>query len=90
MAKIGLLTAEALSEHCLTYLAEHPGELAEFMVATGTTPDGLRRAVASGDIMHGLIDYVAQNESLLLAICTSAGIAPESFMRVCAKLNPAG
>ena len=47
----------------------------------------LRKAVGGDMLARGLIDYFAQNESLLLALCANARIAPESFMRVWHRLN---
>jgi len=88
--KPDLLTAAQLAELCLGYLAEHPEQLGEFMVQTGYSPDQLRKAVGGDQLARGLIDYFAQNEPLLLALCANSAIAPESFMRVWVRLNPAG
>jgi hypothetical protein len=79
-----------LADLCLGYLAENPEQLGEFMVQTGTSPDAVRRGAGSDSFGRGLIDYFAQNEPLLLALCANAKIPPDSFMRVWAKLNPAG
>jgi hypothetical protein len=83
------LTPLAIGELCLGHLADDPAQLAEFMSATGYSPAGLRSAVGSDNLARGLIDYFAQNESLMLALCTSSGLRPDDFMRVWAKLNPA-
>jgi hypothetical protein len=88
--KPDLLTPKMLADLCLGYLAENPEQLGEFMVQTGTSPDDVRRAAGSDSFGRGLIDYFAQNEPLLLALCANSAIAPESFMRVWARLNPAG
>jgi hypothetical protein len=90
MAKNSPLTPVELGTHCLGYLAEHPGELHEFMVMTGTSPDALQKAAEGGGLSAGLIDYFASNESLLIAFCSNRGLSPEAFMRVWAQLNPAG
>ncbi|MEO6013648.1 MAG: DUF3572 domain-containing protein [Devosia sp.] len=83
-------TAEELADLCLNHLAENPEQLAEFMGTTGISPDGLRRGVGSQTFARGLVDYVVQNEPLLLAICAANSLKPETVMRVWAKLNPAG
>jgi hypothetical protein len=83
-------TPQTLAEMCLGHLASEPELLADFMGATGYTPAGLRGALGSDQLGRGLIDYFAQNEPLLLALCASNGIGPDDFMRVWAKLNPAG
>jgi hypothetical protein len=38
----------------------------------------------------GLLDYVVQNEPLLLAISEASALKPETIMQVWAKHNPAG
>ena len=84
------LTPKMLADLCLSHLAENPEQLGEFMVQTGTSPDAVRRGAGTDSFGRGLIDYFAQNEPLLLALCANARISPESFMRVWAKLNPSG
>jgi hypothetical protein len=86
----GGLNAESLAELCLGHLAEDPEQLAQFMSITGYSPGGLRAAVGSDQLGRGLIDYFAQNEPLLLALCANNSMRPEDFMRVWARLNPAG
>ncbi|HEY0919417.1 DUF3572 family protein [Devosia sp.] len=82
--------AESLARMCLDLLAEDPGQLAEFMAVAGYTPQSLRAALGSTQLDHGLIDYFAGNEALLLALCANNRLKPEDFMRVWAALNPAG
>jgi len=79
-----------LADACLGYLAEHPEELLAFMQYAGVDPDALRSSVGSPALQRGLIDYFASNEPILLALCANSGISPEQFMRVWARLNPAG
>lgn len=88
--KAAQATAEEIASLCLTHLVQNPEQLADFMSVTGFSPAGLQSAVKNGSVGRGLIDYVVQNEPLLLAICQSASLSPESVMRVWAKLNPAG
>lgn len=83
-------TPERLAELCLGHLAEDPDSLAEFLQATGYSPAGLRAALGGDQLRRGLIDFFAQNESLLLTLCANHGLRPEDFMRVWARLNPAG
>ena len=90
MPKSPALTLEALGELCLDHLAGEPAQLAEFMGIAGYSPASLRSALGSEHLGRGLIDYFAQNEPLLVALCDSNALRPEDFMRVWAKLNPAG
>lgn len=84
------LDPAALADICLGFLAENPEELLGFMQAAGYDPQSLRRSVGSAQFQRGLIEYFAANESILLALCANAAIAPEDFMRVWYKLNPSG
>lgn len=90
MIKSATLTARSLGDLCLHHLAENPAQLAEFMGVTGYSPEGLRNSVGKTGLDRGLIDYFATNESLLLSLCANNGFHPDDFMRVWAKLNPAG
>lgn len=80
----------SVADACLGYLAEAPEELLSFMQFAGLDPAGLRRAVGTPTLQHGLIDYFASNEPILLAFCANSSMSPESFMRLWHKLNPAG
>lgn len=77
----------ALADACLGYLAENPEELLAFMQHAGLDPAALRAAVGSQRLQHGLIDYFAANEAILLALCANGGFSPEHFMRVWHRLN---
>lgn len=84
------LTSRSLGELCLHHLAENPAQLAEFMGVTGYSPNALRQAAGTAGLDHGLIDYFASNEALLLALAANNGFKPDDFMRVWARLNPSG
>ncbi len=84
------LDPRTLGDLCLHHLAENPAQLAEFMGMTGYSPDALRQAVGEPGLDQGLIDYFASNEPLLLALCANNSFRPDDFMRVWARLNPAG
>jgi hypothetical protein len=76
-----------LADACLGYLAENPGELLNFMQQAGLDPQALRAGVGTTRLQHGLIDYFAANEAILLALCANAGWTPETFMRVWHRIN---
>jgi hypothetical protein len=83
-------TLEEIADLCLAHLVENPEQLADFMSITGWSPAALQRAAKDGSLAPGLLDYVVQNEPLLMAVCQSASVSPEAVMRVWARLNPAG
>ena len=79
-----------LSDLCLNHLAQTPEQLADFMGIAGLSPDSLRTALGTKSFALGLLDYVVQNEPLLLEISQAISVKPETIMRVWAKHNPAG
>ena len=83
-------TPEEIADLCLTHLVQNPEQLADFMGIAGFSPDGLRKAIGTKSFALGLLDYVVQNEPLLLAISQQSALQPETIMRVWAKHNPAG
>ena len=76
-----------LADACLGFLSENPEELLNFMQQAGLDPQSLRAALGTQRMQHGLIDYFASNEPILLALCANAGFAPEAFMRVWHRIN---
>ena len=83
-------TLQELADLCLNHLAQNPEQLADFMSIAGFSADRLRAAIGTRSFALGLLDYVVQNEPLLLAIGQQNALQPETIMRVWAKHNPAG
>lgn len=78
---------ENLAEPCFDYLISDPEELGRFMDFAGYDGETLRGSVGSSALWHALIDYFAQSESALVAMCNQAGRTPERFMREWQKIN---
>ena len=57
------------------------------MEQAGLDPQSLRASLGTQRLQHGLIDYFASNEPILLALCANAGMTPDSFMRTWHRLN---
>jgi hypothetical protein len=83
-------TLDELTGLCLAHLAQNPEQLADFMGIAGLSPDGLRTMMGTKSLALGLLDFVVQNEALLLAIAEANALRPETIMRVWARHNPAG
>jgi Protein of unknown function (DUF3572) len=79
---------DTLTEACLAYLIGAPDELARFMDQTGLDGEALRKTIGSRSLALGLMDYFAQDEAALLAMCANAGLSAERFMRTWQRLNP--
>ena len=77
--KITLPTLNELADLCLQHLAQNPEQLAEFMVQSGISPNGLRTQLGTDSFAHGLIDYVVANEPLLLAVAGANQLKPEAI-----------
>lgn len=76
-----------LADTCFSHLVANPEQLAEFMGAAGYDGARLRAALGSQSLQRGLLDYVATNEPLMLAICANSGMSPDRFMAVWHRLN---
>ena len=72
----------------MDYLIGNPEQLSHFMTHAGITPDTLRTNFGSRETALGVMDYFAQNESALLAMCANAGIDVSEFMSAWQRLNP--
>lgn len=79
---------ETLGDACMTYLIANPEELSNFMTFAGLDGDALRENIGTKTFALGLMDYFAQNESALLAMCANASISTEHFMRTWQRHNP--
>ncbi len=71
--------AEALALAALEFLGQDEERIGRFFGLSGLDPGSLRKAAAEPGFLPGLLDYVAGDESLLLAFAHEAGIAPEQI-----------
>ena len=78
---------ENLAIQALGFLAADPEWLGRFLAATGIGPDRIRTAAADPAFLCGVLDFVANDEKLLLAVAEYAGVSPESVERAHLALN---
>lgn len=71
---------EMLAIAALSFLAEEPERLARFLDLTGLSPATLRQAASDPRFLASVLDYLAADESLLLAFAANAQVAPESVV----------
>jgi hypothetical protein len=69
------------------FLAVDPERARRFAAETGLGRENLRAAAESPDILNGVLDYLAGNESLLLAFTENCGVALDNFERAHAALS---
>jgi hypothetical protein len=70
--------AEALALQGLTFIAEDPTRILRFLKLTGLSPDELRAQVGTPALSAAVLQYLADDESLLLVFAASRAIAPEA------------
>ncbi|MCZ8187689.1 MAG: DUF3572 domain-containing protein [Beijerinckiaceae bacterium] len=69
--------AEALAIDALGFLAEDMERLGRFLALTGIDPARLREAAANPGFLASVLDYLGQDESLLLAFSADRQLRPE-------------
>jgi Protein of unknown function (DUF3572) len=67
---------EALAIQALSFLAGRPEELGRFLSLTGIGPASLRQAAADPAFLGGILDFLLQDEPLLLGFAEESGLAP--------------
>lgn len=78
---IKLQEAEMLALQAFEFLGNSPEQLERLMSVTGHDPASLSQALQSPDGLAGVLDYMCQDESLLLAFCETANLPPNLPMR---------
>lgn len=73
--------ASALAVQVLTWLAEEPERLVRFLDVTGLTPNSIRGAAAEPHFLASVLEYLLQDERLLVAFASNAGVAPTDVER---------
>ena len=79
--------AENLAIQALSFLASDSERLGRFLAVTGIGPDMIRKAASEPSFLAGVLDHVAADESLLVAVAAHAGVAPEAIERAHVALS---
>jgi uncharacterized protein DUF3572 len=78
--------AQGLAIAALGFIAAEPERLGRFLAVTGIGPESIRQAAGEPHFLAGVLDHVAEDESLLLAFAAQQGIDPNEVMRARATL----
>ncbi|MFC0219188.1 DUF3572 domain-containing protein [Pseudochelatococcus lubricantis] len=83
---------EALAISALAFLAGEPERLGRFLAITGLGPETIRGAASNPGFLTAVLDYLANDETLLVAFAANVGIAPEAVAQAQTRLAgpPAG
>jgi hypothetical protein len=80
--------AAALAERVFGFVTEEPGRLLRFMESSGLSPDALRQAAGSPELVAGVLDHVVADEELLLACAGALEVPPERITQAWRRLGP--
>jgi hypothetical protein len=86
--KVTVKEAETVALGALSYLAADDERLSRFLDTTGLRADTIRAAAASAGFLVAVLDYVAHDEPLLLALAGFLETKPESIMAARWTLSP--
>jgi hypothetical protein len=86
--KIANEHAEDLALRTLSYIASDEERLGRFLAITGLQPDTIRSAATSPGFLAAVLDYVAGDEPLLVALARSLELKPERIMEARRTLLP--
>ena len=78
---------ENLAILALGFLADDPERLDRFLSLAGIEPGMIRAAASDPAFLAGVLDHVAADEPLLLAVAEHIGVKPEAVMRARAALS---
>ncbi|MGR3782838.1 MAG: DUF3572 domain-containing protein [Albimonas sp.] len=78
--------AERVALGALGFLAARPEELGVFMAAGGLSPDELRARASEPEFLGFVLDYLLQDETLLIDFCQEQGLPFDRPMRARAAL----
>jgi hypothetical protein len=73
--------AAELAVAALSFLAQDGDRLAGFLAATGLGPQSLRAAAHEPGFLLGVLEYMTNDESLLLAFAAERDLDPQEVMQ---------
>lgn len=79
---------EAVALLALESITADPERLGRFLSVTGLDAGSIRQAAADPAFLPSVLDYVAGDEELLVAIARETGLAPEEIGAAQARLSP--
>lgn len=71
--------AESIGVSALLFLAGDSERLVRFLTVTGVGPAQLRAESREPHMLAAVLDYLLQDESLLLVFCASDGVPPSDI-----------
>jgi hypothetical protein len=78
---------ETTALDALAFLSADEGRLERFLALSGLGPNNLRRAAAAPGFLSAILDYVINNDILLVEFAGHSGLKPEDVLRAAASLE---
>ena len=79
--------AEAIAIDALSFLADRPDDLGRFLALSGIGPSSLRQCATDAGFQGGLLDFLLQDEALLLVFAEGRGLAPAAIVAARRRLD---
>jgi Protein of unknown function (DUF3572) len=79
--------AETIAAQGLAFLTADPHRLQRFLALTGIAPADLKHRIGAGEVLVAALNFLAQDESLLLTFAASQRVAPEMIGAALACLD---
>lgn len=76
-----------IADSCFAFLVQDSDELIRFMSIAGYTPQTLQGAVGSESLSMAMVEYFANYEPSLLAMCANAQLDAQRFNTLLQRLN---
>jgi hypothetical protein len=80
-------TAETIAAQGLAFLAQDPGRLSRFFLASGLAPEDVRAQADTPELLAAVLEHLAEDESALLVFAADAHIAPEAIGQAASLLR---
>ncbi len=71
--------AETIAIAALAFLAQEPSRLGQFLANTGMGPDALKASARTPETLAAVLNFLMQDESLLLTFTSEVHLAPEAI-----------
>jgi hypothetical protein len=86
--QLSVAEAETIAIRALGFLAAEPERLGRFLSITGLGPENLRAAAREPRFLASVLDHIAGDEALLVALAAELAVSPETIVHADALLNP--
>jgi len=80
--------AESIAVSAFAFITCDEERMGRFLAVSGLRPDTIRAAAAEPGFFAGILDYVASDEALLLALAKELNTKPEHVMAAHWTLSP--